>query len=62
LIRQENSDIVFPPISAKNAEMDGAPQDSPPSREVLQEKRLVEPVHYDFRMHSKLLAERAVER
>jgi len=25
LIRQENSDIVFPPISAKNAEMDGAP-------------------------------------
>jgi hypothetical protein len=25
LIRQENSGIVFPPISAKNAEMDGAP-------------------------------------
>jgi hypothetical protein len=25
LIRQENSDIVFPPISAKDAEMDGAP-------------------------------------
>ena len=25
LIRQENSDIAFPPISAKNAEMDGAP-------------------------------------
>ncbi len=25
LIRQENSDIVFPSISAKNAEMDGAP-------------------------------------
>jgi len=24
LIRQENSDIVFPPISAKKAEMDGA--------------------------------------
>jgi hypothetical protein len=23
-IRQENSDIVFPPISAKDAEMDGA--------------------------------------
>ena len=25
LIRQENSDIAFPPISAKSAEMDGAP-------------------------------------
>jgi hypothetical protein len=25
LIRQENSEIAFPPISAKDAEMDGAP-------------------------------------
>jgi hypothetical protein len=25
LIRQENSDIAFPSISAKDAEMDGAP-------------------------------------
>ena len=25
LIRQENSGVVFPPISARNAEMDGAP-------------------------------------
>jgi hypothetical protein len=25
LIRQENGEIAFPPISAKDAEMDGAP-------------------------------------